>query len=122
MNQNKKLAVLFNTFVKLKTYDFNALKNDFDFISIVSSDELTKTKVEFSSTFKHIITFDENYSELLKSEIKNYKDVKFICISEDNLLFTAKLRENFGLEGMSYKTAILFRDKVEMKRLYKKQV
>lgn len=112
---DKKLAVLFNTFVKLKTYDFKALESDFDFIAIVSEEEISPVKKEFGSTFKDVTIFEEAEGVLAKV-IPNYKDVKFICISEDTLLFTAKLRENFGLEGMSYKTALLFRDKVEMKK------
>lgn len=115
----KKLAILFNTLVKLQTYDFESLKDTFDFIAVVSKDEFEKTKNEFGSTFKAIINFEEA-ERTLQSFISKYNEVRFICLSEDNLLFTAQLREKFNIEGMRYKTAILFRDKIEMKKILQK--
>ena len=118
-----KLAVLFNTFVKLKTYNFDALK--FDFIAVVEEKEYEQTLAHFGSTFKHIlksktISTQGDYSDVsadLEEILKHYNkaNTRFICLSEDYLLGAAILRKNLGIEGMKPEVAILFRDKILMK-------
>lgn len=118
MSKAKKLVVLFNTLVKLKTYDFPALlkEADFDFISVVENKEIEGVKRDFSSIFKQVLPYETAKFELANI-IKNYKleDVRFVCISEDYLLPASEFRSYFNVEGINEKTANLFRNKMLMK-------
>jgi D-alanine-D-alanine ligase-like ATP-grasp enzyme len=115
----KKLAVLFNTITKLKNYDFEALlkKDKLDFIAIVEEWEVNDVKNQFNGVFKKVIAKNEVKAKLT-SFLSFYRkeDIRFICTSEDNMIFTAELREYFDIIGIKFETAILLRDKVKMKQ------
>src|SRR3990167_8161144 len=71
--------------------------------------------------FKHI-EFFKNYATndligLRATELaKQYKISRIIPMAEADILRAANLREKLGVEGQSIENAILFRDKIAMKR------
>jgi biotin carboxylase len=121
-----KLAILFNTFVKLKTYNFEQLKFDYgiEFIAVVKSAEYSNVHCLLHGVFKSIIISEsilngsyDDIETLINMEVQKYDktNVRFICLSEDYIIPVAVLREKFGIKGINGGCAEFFRNKVAMK-------
>lgn len=123
-----KTAIFLNTFAKMNNYDLPGLMNkDIKMVAIVTSTEYHKYKEKYSMYFDEIYSFTQSEDkelnntdydfafEIITKEISNGREVRLICLSEDNLLFSAKLRDAFDLSGMGFEETLPFRDKVAMK-------
>lgn len=127
-----RLAVLFNTFTKLKAYDFDKLRKELniDFVVVSTNNEVSRIESFFKKKFKKIlvsslIDINGTYKDIepdLKTIISNYKleNIRFICLSEDYLSPVSVLREKFNICGINSTIAQFFRDKVIMKEKLKK--
>lgn len=127
-----KTVIFFNTFVKMKGYDFTSLNlHNIKKIAFVAANEYDNFTNYFPKLFDQIISIDMdngtlNYEQskiALNNILKDIADknlINLICLSEDNLLVVAKLREDFHLKGMSVAQTEKFRDKVKMKDALRK--
>lgn len=127
-----KTAVYLNTFAKMANYDLASLSNDnIKPIAIVAEEEYTKFNNAYKKYFSDIFTCkNESANEfekisyqfaydIIQEQKKLNDDIRIICLSEDNLLLAATLRDDFKIPGMKFNDALPFRDKVIMKNVLK---
>lgn len=124
-----KTAIYFNTFAKMVNYDLKSLtsNNTIKNIAVVSEDEYVQFNNYYGKYFSEIIPCESetddpfnkiNFSfakDVIHKQMAQSTDVKIICLSEDNILLSAKLRDEFEISGMKLEYALPFRDKVIMK-------
>ena len=128
-----KTAIYLNTFAKMQNYDLNHLqgfkqKN----IAIVSDEDYPKFQKNYNDFFDEIHVCQNESSdpfekisytlarEVIANLVSTGEMVRIICLSEDNLLIAAKLREEFDIPGMKFNQTLSFRDKVIMKGVLSK--
>jgi hypothetical protein len=130
-----KTAIFLNTFAKMKNYDLEELSNyDVRKVAIVAEDQYEKFSDYYGKHFSDIYSSknlsnngleDIKYGfekQIIKREASpaNEENIRIICLSEDNLLIAAQLRDEFNIPGMKYNQALHFRNKVIMKDLLRK--
>jgi biotin carboxylase len=127
-----KTAIYINTFAKMANYDLESLsKYGINQIAIVSEDEYEKFnnayKKYFSNIFSCPIQSKDDFEKIsfdfarniVQQQINLNADVRIICLSEDNLLVAAKLRDEFNIPGLKFDVAVPFRNKIIMKNVLK---
>ena len=71
----------------------------------------------------HHTCFVESFSPKVKSivalEYQRNANIKLFSFYEGDVEATAKLRKQFGIPGLSYQDAVLFRNKLKMKKIVK---
>jgi hypothetical protein len=87
-------------------------KSDMDFGTLKSYD-LIETFEDFA--------LNNMVEERAKELNKTYHFTHVICLSEEDMLRTAILRDYFGVGGQSYENTLRFRDKVIMKTILQKK-
>lgn len=127
-----KTAVYINTFAKMANYDLESLsKYGINQIAIVSEDEYEKFNNAYKKYFSNIyscpiqskddfekISFDFA-KNIVQEQLNLNNEVRIICLSEDNLLVSAKLRDEFNIPGLRFDVAVPFRNKIIMKNVLK---
>ena len=121
-----KALFFLNTYTKMQDYDLTkVILLDYTPIAIISKKDLNLFKDSYSDFFKFFICVEDLSFHEIKGEILSFvkthnllsNETRLICLSEDNLLLAAELREYFSIKGMKYKQSELFRDKVKMKHV-----
>ena len=124
-----KTAIFINTFAKMSNYDLDGLStHGIRLVAIVAEDEHQKFTKAYDKYFAEIHScaktsndpFEKISYDFAKNIVKNEiissgSMVKIICLSEDNLLLAAELRDEFDISGMRLEQAKSFRDKTIMK-------
>jgi biotin carboxylase len=129
-----KTAIFINTAAKMANYDLPALRRfQTRMVALVSPEEEPIFQQRFGDCFDRIIVVPSSHDET-GFGLLNYEDCKaavageepdpkktyIICQSEDNLLLASRLREDFGLAGMTYEHTVKFRDKLAMKEVMRR--
>jgi len=99
-------------------------------VAIVAADEYEKFNNAYGKYFSEIYPCNESKNvfekitiefarEVIKQQVHLGNDIRLICLSEDNLLLTAQLRDEFNIPGLKLNAAIPFRNKLIMKDVLK---
>lgn len=121
-----RVAVFFDVLFKLRFYDFKQLqKLNLIKIAFVAAEEYSAFAHDYAQYFEQIIVIKSTDQQLdyaqsaqeLGQLVQRYgvAALRLICSTELQILLVAQLRELYGIKGMWFKQAQLFRDKIMMK-------